>query len=100
MANLSDETIIPLNHIDNRSKNSPEVVSSISLLSDRYIIPVDYLVQVCRYRQGTQCCRYIVFSDLKQEFCCAKRISSIKKFIDSEAGMSATGDNCSGLPAK
>ena len=57
----------------------------------------DQLVAVCKYRQGAQCCKYVVFVKDKLEFFCVKKIPDIKHFIDQQQ-MSAKGDNCPGLP--
>jgi hypothetical protein len=69
-----------------------------SHLKDCHIIPDDYLVKTCFYRQGERCCKYIVFSDLKNEFCCVKKILKMKAIIDQAENMRAKGDNCLGLP--
>lgn len=66
--------------------------------SDRQI-SLDHLITVCKYRQGSACCRYVFFPRDKQEFYCSKKIPEMKaKFDDQVSEMTAQGDNCTGLP--
>ena len=67
------------------------------MLSD-HIIPDNYLNNVCKYRQGSSCCKYIVYLAEHKNFFCGKMIEEIKLKIDSAVNMQAKGDNCSGLP--
>lgn len=63
------------------------------------LIPADHLIKVCKYRQGSECCRYIYFPQKERDFYCTKTILSMKKSIDKEVSqMTAQGDNCPGLP--
>lgn len=57
----------------------------------------DHLIDVCKYRQGSACCRYIFYSRDKNEFYCAKNIEGLREKLDQEQ-MTAQGDNCPGLP--
>jgi len=67
--------------------------------TDERQISHDHLINVCKYRQGSDCCRYIFFPREKREFYCAKNIPVMKAKIDSEVSeMTAKGDNCPGLP--
>lgn len=62
-------------------------------------ISTERLIDVCKYRQGSECCRYIYFPRDKREFYCVKRIPELKIKLDNEvATMTAQGDNCRGLP--
>jgi len=66
---------------------------------DDHIIPVGHAARICLYRQGSRCCKYIVFFDINKEFCCVKTIPRLKEQIDSEAHkMKAKGNNCEGFP--
>jgi len=66
--------------------------------SDRQILS-EHLVDVCKYRQGPECCRYIYFPRDKKEFYCVKKITEMREKLDEEVeNMIAKGDNCSGLP--
>ena len=66
---------------------------------DSLQISLNHLINVCKYRQGNGCCRYIFFPREKREFYCAKHIPAMKAKIDSEISeMTAKGDNCPGLP--
>lgn len=68
-------------------------------LDQQYEIPDDHLSNVCKYRHGPACCRYIVFFEKTGRFCCVKKINDLKEKIDSYADhMKAKGDNCEGLP--
>ena len=61
-------------------------------------IPDGHLVDVCKYRQGASCCRYIVFFDKKEDFYCVKKEGTLKEKIDRQIEeMTAKGDNCQGL---
>jgi len=56
------------------------------------------LVETCKYRQGSCCCRYIFFPRFKNGFYCVKNISKMKEDIDRDVkNMISQGDNCSGL---
>ncbi len=62
-------------------------------------ISTEQLVKICKYRQGSACCRYIYYPREKREFYCVKTISEIKEKLDGEVSvMTAQGDNCPGLP--
>jgi hypothetical protein len=62
-------------------------------------ISTDCLINVCKYRQGSGCCRYIYFPREKGDFYCIKTIPEVKTKIDDEVSkMTAQGDNCPGLP--
>ncbi|MHA2279405.1 MAG: hypothetical protein ACXAC5_00740 [Promethearchaeota archaeon] len=61
-------------------------------------IPHQHLIDICKYRQGGACCRYIFFPREKREFYCTKKIPAMKFKIDSESEMTARGNNCVGLP--
>ena len=62
-------------------------------------ISTDYLINVCKYRQRKECCRYIYYPREKREFYCVKTISEMKEKLDNEVStMTAQGDNCPGLP--
>lgn len=66
---------------------------------NQHEIPDVHLAQVCKYRHGSQCCRYIVFLESHGRFVCAKKVNDLKQKIDSQADkMNAQGDNCEGLP--
>lgn len=68
-------------------------------LDQRYEIPDNHLVEVCKYRQGSKCCRYIVFFEDPGRFFCVKRINDLKQKINSQIDdMRSQGDNCEGLP--
>lgn len=61
-------------------------------------IPHEHLIQVCKYRQGESCCRYIFVPREENEFYCVKKISKIREQLDGEVEeMTAKGDNCPGL---
>lgn len=60
-------------------------------------ISIDHLVNICKYRQGSECCRYIFYPREKREFYCVKTISEMKKKLDGEMVMTAQGNNCPGL---
>ncbi len=58
----------------------------------------EHLVNVCKYRQGSDCCRYIYFPREKKDFYCIKSIPELKQKIDDHVSeMTAKGDNCQGL---
>ncbi len=97
MGNAAKETISSNPSLVSEPQHALRVVDSGHITDDRKI-PTDHLIKVCLYRQGSKCCKYIVFSDIKQDFCCIKRLPTMKNFIDIERGMSAKGDNCMGLP--
>lgn len=63
----------------------------------QYSIPNDHLVSVCKYRQGEQCCKYIVYLTKVKDFCCSKNVEHLKNQVDSQANMIAKGDNCEGI---
>ena len=66
-----------------------------------HVIPIPHLGAVCKYRQGPDCCKYVVFFDRVRDFCCAKKIVEMKDKIDSLSDqMKAQGDNCEGLPSE
>lgn len=68
-------------------------------LNQLYFIDDDRLVDICKYRQGSECCKYIVYFEKPGRFCCVKKVNDLKLKIDSQAAdMKATGDNCEGLP--
>jgi len=61
-------------------------------------IPNEHLIEVCKYRQGSNCCRYIFYPRDKRDFYCIKGISEMQEKIDQEASsMTAKGDNCPGI---
>lgn len=60
-------------------------------------ISTDHLVNICKYRQGSECCRYIFYPREKREFYCVKTIPEMKKKLDGEISMTAQGNNCPGL---
>lgn len=62
------------------------------------IIPQDQLVNVCKYRQGSECCKYIVFLQQESDFVCGKKTEDLRNTIESQTDMTAQGDNCEGLP--
>lgn len=60
-------------------------------------IPVDHLINTCKYRKSG-CCKYIFFSTVENDFCCAKLNDELKNKIDSLSdSMKAQGDNCPGI---
>ncbi len=62
-------------------------------------ISTDRLINICKYRQGTACCRYVYVPRDDPEFYCAKQIEEVKNKIDDIVEqMTAKGDNCIGLP--
>lgn len=62
-------------------------------------IPDQHLIDVCKYRQGSGCCRYIYYPREKRDFYCVKTILEMKKKMDDAvSSMTAKGDNCQGLP--
>jgi len=64
------------------------------------IIPSEHLVNICKYRQPG-CCRYIFFSMVLNDFCCVKKVDDMRRGIDDNVtNMTATGDNCEGLPCE
>ena len=66
--------------------------------SEGRIIPLKHLADVCKYRQGEQCCRYVYFPSHKSDHYCVKKISEMKAYIDSiSQDFKAQGDNCPGL---
>jgi hypothetical protein len=66
-------------------------------MDDAHIIPQEHLMDVCKYRQKG-CCRYIVFSQNINDFCCVKTTPDIKQNIDEIVHeLKAQGDNCEGL---
>jgi len=68
-------------------------------LSENQKISLEHLEKVCKYAQGTKCCRYIVYFEKPAEFFCVKKDNHTKNKIDSIApSMKAQGDNCKGLP--
>lgn len=67
------------------------------LFVDRQI-PTEHLISVCKYRQGSGCCRYIYFPREKRDFYCVKTIPEMKEKLNGESAMTAQGDNCPGLP--
>ncbi len=64
-------------------------------LSGSQVIPDDHLADVCKYRCGKACCKYIVFFD---KFYCSKKDPELKSKIDAQTMIHANGDNCQGLP--
>jgi len=58
-------------------------------------IPMAHLKSVCKYRKGTNTCKYIVFKN--DGFYCVKNIAELKDKIDSIKDMKAKSDNCNGL---
>lgn len=74
-------------------------ISETPFSSDRLICS-DLLINICKYRQGSTCCRYIFFPRDKRDFYCVKKIDEMKAKIDSDiTNMTAKGDNCQGLPS-
>jgi len=69
-----------------------------SPLTDDSIIPDEHLKSVCLYRQGSSCCKYIVYFEKYHNFYCTKKIPELKEKVDSCGDMKAKGDNCEGLP--
>ncbi len=61
-------------------------------------IPTERLINICKYRQGSECCRYIYYPREKRDFYCVKTIPEMKSHLDDEVSMIARGDNCLGLP--
>lgn len=59
------------------------------------IIDNDTLKNVCKYRQGSSCCKYIVYLRDFQNYYCAKN-TDMKQKIDT-LSLKAKGDNCPGL---
>ena len=65
-------------------------------LSEDQSIPDDRLVNICKYRQGSECCKYIIYTD---RFYCAKKDPVLKTKLDERTNeFIAQGDNCEGLP--
>ncbi len=60
-------------------------------------IPQEHLVDICKYRQGESCCKYIYFPREKKDFYCVKKVQLLREKLDQEE-MTAKGDNCPGLP--
>lgn len=72
--------------------------AALDLTEDRQI-STEHLIGVCKYRQGSDCCRYIYYPRDKRDFYCVKTIPDMKEKLDNEASsMTAQGDNCPGLP--
>ena len=68
-------------------------------LEDDQAISDDHLVQSCQYRQGSACCRYIIYFQSKNKFYCVKKNIDLKDKINQYAAqLKAKGDNCDGLP--
>ena len=67
-------------------------------VSDEFLIPGEHLSSVCKYRQGSDCCKYIVFFEKPGKFYCAKNIADLKGKIDLLDDMKSKGDNCEGMP--
>ena len=70
---------------------------NIFSLTDDHVIPEDHLFDVCKYRQGEQCCKYIVYFEQGRNFYCVKDIEDLRVKIDAQQ-MIAQGDNCIGMP--
>ena len=66
--------------------------------TDDKIITTDNLLNVCKYRQGFSTCRYITFSEDKDNYYCVKKITFLNEFVNNQKEMIAKGDNCQGLP--
>lgn len=67
------------------------------IFSDKCLIPDDYLIKVCLYRQKSACCRYIIWSLEDKKFYCGKLNEKNKDIIDKLAdSMIAKSDNCPG----
>lgn len=65
---------------------------------EQFRIADSHLGSVCKYRQGKDTCRYIVYLDHFKDFFCAKGIPHLKHKIDAVVDrMKAQGDNCEGL---
>lgn len=62
-------------------------------LKNRQISP-ETLFKTCKFGQGNECCKYIVFFDNPKNFFCAKNIA--KEFLDKQ-NTTACGNNCEGL---
>jgi len=60
------------------------------------VISDDDLVSICKYRQD-QCCKYIIFMEKVNQFCCVKNVPELRSMIDSQVDMKAIGDNCEGI---
>lgn len=60
-------------------------------------ISTDRLVSICKYRQGKQCCKYIVYLHEASDFVCSKNQPDLSKIIHN-SNVHAVGDNCPGLP--
>ncbi len=72
---------------------------NIDVFTDDRKISLEQLVEVCKYRQGATCCRYIYFPAQMREFFCIKKIPVLQEKIDEVVDeLTAQGDNCSGLP--
>lgn len=67
-------------------------------LSDKFIIDENRLSDVCKYRQGEKCCKYIVFFERPGNFFCVKK-TELKEKIDAHS-LNSKGDNCQGLPCE
>ncbi len=81
------------------NNNSAKNESDGTGLSSDMIISDDHLINVCKYRRGSMCCKYIVFFESHKKFYCVKNILELKKKIDLQSSqLRAKGDNCIGLP--
>lgn len=68
-------------------------------IPDECEISDEHLINVCRYRQKTGCCRYIVWLLEKEKFYCGKTTEKARKFLDEQALKgTAQADNCEGIP--
>lgn len=57
----------------------------------------EHLAHICKYGQGSSCCKYVVFFAAKQDFFCVKKSEHKQKIDDYADHMTAKGDNCEGL---
>ena len=59
-------------------------------------IKISHLMKVCKYRQGDECCKYVVYFEDPDDFFCVKNILHLRYKLDNTQ-MEAKGDNCVGL---
>lgn len=69
-----------------------------SLFTPARQLSSEQLINMCKYRQGAGCCRYIYFPRDKKEFY-VKKIPEMQQKLDKEVeNMISKGNNCPGLP--
>jgi hypothetical protein len=61
-----------------------------------HIIPDEHLIKICKYRQGAECCKHIMYSPGVSNFICTKLIPKLNEF-SKNSEMRAKGDNCNGI---